>query len=188
MKQQDPLSSSPKLHLLDETGQPLRDQIQAIIFPLENRFRLKFSGIQDDATVQNLFDRAGQLYSQRELTGPKIEKPEGFAWKILCNLATSELRRSEEQIVHGSVSGVARDKVLRRLSTGSVTEDQLVNRIYAKEMFEQLSETEQRCATLKTLGFRSVDVARALNMTTFSVDKLMQRLRDRFRTKERGGV
>jgi len=188
MKQQDPLSSSPKLHLLDETGQPLRDQIQAIILPLENRFRLKFSGIHDDATVRNLFDLAGQLYSKRELTGPTIEKPEGFAWKILCNLAASEMRRSEEKIVNGSVSGVEGDKVLRQLSGGPVSENQIVNQIYAREMFEQLSETEQRCATLKTLGFSSVDVARALNMTTVSVDKLMQRLRDRFRTKECGGA
>ncbi len=183
MKQQEPLEPLPKLKLLDEAGQPLSERIHAIFLPLETRFRLKFKAIDDDAVVRNLFDQAAQIYSKQESAGPTIDKPEGFAWKVLCNLATSALRRSEERVMNGSVDGLSGERVLAALSAVTGTPEQIVNQVYAREIFEELSEVEQRCATLKTLGFSSSSVGKTLNMTTSSVDKMMQRIRDRFRAR-----
>lgn len=90
-------------------------------------------------------------------------------------------------MINESVAGIAGEKVLLALSTGSGTPEQIVNQIYAKQIYAQLSELEQRCATLKTLGFSSGEVASALSMTTTSVDKIMQRLRDRFRGSSGAG-
>jgi len=187
MKQQEPLGPLPELKLLDEAGQPLSEQIHAIFLPLETRFRLKFKAIDDEAIVRNLFDQAAQIYAKQESSGQEIDKPEGFAWRVLCNLATSVLRRSEEKVMNGSVNGLSGERVLVALSSITGTPDQIVNQVYAREIFEQLSETEQRCATLKTIGFSSNAVAKTLNMTTGSVDKMMQRIRDRFRSRADGG-
>lgn len=187
MNRQEPLGARPKLRLLDEAGQPFEERIHAIFLPLEMRFRLKFNAIQDETILRNLFDRAGQLYFKEEQQGERIERPEGLAWTILNNLAISELRRSEEKVINGSVAGNAGEKVLLALSTGRGTSEQIVNQVYAKQIYARLSETEQRCATLKTLGFSSGEVARALSMTTTSVDKMMQRMRDRFRGSSHGG-
>jgi hypothetical protein len=182
MKQQEPLGPQPKLKLLDEAGQPLSERIHAVFLPLETRFRLKFKAIDDEAVVRNLFDQAAQIYAKRD-AGQTIDKPQGFAWKVLCNLATSILRRSEEMVINGSIDGLSGERVLVELSAVSGTPDQIVNQVYAREIFEQLSEIEQRCATLKTLGFSSSSVAQALNMTAGSVDKTMQRIRDRHRPR-----
>lgn len=187
MNQQEPLGELPKLLLLDEAGQPFDERIHAIFWPLEIRFRLKFNTIRDESILRNLFDRASQLYFKEEQRGTKIERPEGLAWTILNNVGVSELRRSEEKVINESVAGIAGEKVLLALSTGSGTPEQIVNQIYAKQIYAQLSELEQRCATLKTLGFSSGEVASALSMTTTSVDKIMQRLRDRFRGSSGAG-
>ncbi|MBN9657112.1 MAG: sigma-70 family RNA polymerase sigma factor [Acidobacteria bacterium] len=181
MKQQEPLGPLPKLKLLDEAGRPLSERIHAIFAPLETRFRLKFNTIQDESILRNLFDRAGQLYFKEEQTSQRIERPEGLAWTILNNLAISELRRSEEKVINGSIAGVAGEKVLRAISAGNGSPEQIVNQVYARQIFAQLSELEQQGATLKTLGFTSEEVATALSMTTAAVDKMMQRIRDRFR-------
>lgn len=187
MKQQEPLGPLPALKLLDEAGQPFDERIHAIFLPLETRFRLKFKAICDEAVVRNLFDRAAQIYAKQEASAQPIDKPEGFAWKVLCNLATSVLRRSEEKVVSASVNGLSGEKVLVALSAVAGTPDQIVNQVYAREVFEQLTEVQQRCATLKTLGFSSSSIAKALNMTTGSVDKMMQRIRDRFRARSVDG-
>ena len=187
MKQQEPLGPLPKLELLDEAGQPLSERVQSAFLPLEARFRIKFKAIGDEAVIRNLFDRAGQIFSKQENDGRRIEKPEAFAWTVLSNLANSELRRSEQKVQNGSIAGIAGEKVLFSLSAATGTPDQIVNQVYANEIFQQLSESEQRCATLKTIGFSSAAVAKALNMTTPAVDKVMQRIRDRFRTKLRDG-
>lgn len=187
MNQQKPLGELPKLKLLDEAGQPFDERIHAIFWPLEIRFRLKFNTIRDESILRNLFDRASQRYFKEEQQGTGIERPEGLAWTILNNIGVSELRRSEEKVINGSVAGIAGEKVLLALSTGSGTPDQIVNQIYAKQIYAQLSELEQRCATLKTLGFSSGEVASALSMTTASVDKMMQRIRDRFRGSSGAG-
>lgn len=181
MNQQEPLGELPKLRLLDEAGQPFDERIHAIFLPLEMRFRMRFSTIRDESILRNLFDRAGQLYFKEEQHGARIERPEGLAWTILNNLGISELRRSEEKVVNGSVAGVAGEKVLLSLSTGNGTPEQIFNQVYAQQIYVQLSELEQRCATLKTLGFTSGEVASALSTTTAAVDKMMQRIRDRFR-------
>lgn len=190
MKQQEPLGPLPKLRLVDEAGQPLSERIHAIFLPLETRFRLRFRAIDDEAVVRNLFDQAAQIYAKQDIAGQTIDKPEGFAWKVLCNLAISILRRSEEMVINSSVNGLSGERVLVALSAVNGTPDQIVNQVYAREIFEQLSEIEQRCATLKTLGFSSSSVAKALNMTTGSVDKIMQRIRDRHRARsaDRGRV
>ncbi len=187
MNQQEPLGALPKLRLLDEAGQPFDERIHAIFLPLEMRFRLKFNAIQDETIFRNLFDRAGQLFFKEEQMGERIERPEGLAWTILNNLGISELRRSEEKVINGSVAGIAGEKVLLAISAGNGTPEQIVNQVYAKQIYAQLSELEQRCATLKTLGFSSGEVASALSMTTASVDKMMQRMRDRFRGSPNGG-
>ncbi len=130
--------------------------------------------------IRNLFDRAGQIYCKQEQL-QRIEHPEGFAWKLLNNLAVSELRRSEERVKCGSVAGPAGEKRLSTMASCSGTSEQLLNHVYAREIYDQLSRVEQRCATLRTLGYTSGEVAGALLLTTAAVDKIMQRLRDRFR-------
>ncbi len=187
MNQQEPLGELPKLRLLDEAGQPFDERIHAIFLPLEMRFRLKFNTIQDESILRNLFDRAGQLYFKEEQQGMRIERPEGLAWTILNNLGVSELRRSEERVINGSVAGTAGEKTLLAMSTGVGTPEQIVNQVYAKQIYAQLSELEQRCATLKTLGFSSGEVASALSISTAAVDKMMQRIRDRFRHSSSNG-
>lgn len=182
MKQQEPLGPLPKLILLDEAGQPFSERIHAVFLPLESRFRLRFKAIDDDAVVRNLFDKAAQIYAKQSIAGNAIDRPEGFAWRVLCNLAISALRSSEKMVANGSVNGPSGERVLGAITALTGTPDQIVNQVYAREVFEQLSEAEQRCATLKTLGFSSSSVAKALNMTIGSVDKMMQRIRDRHRT------
>jgi len=187
MNQQEPLGELPQLRLLDEAGQPFDERIHAIFLPLEMRFRLNFNTIQDESILRNLFDRAGQIYFKEEQLGVRIEKSQGLAWTILKNLAVSELRRSEERVINGSVAGLTGEKVLLALASGIGTPEQIVNQVYAKQICAQLSELEQRCATLKTLGFSSGEVASALSMTTAAVDKMMQRIMDCFRGSSSGG-
>jgi hypothetical protein len=187
MNQQEPLGALPKLRLLDEAGRPFDERIHGIFLPLEMRFRLKFNAIRDETILRNLFDRAGQLYFRQEQQGEPIERPEGLAWTILNNLGVSELRRSEEKVINGTVAGVAGEKALLAMSTSVGTPEQVINQVYAKQIYAQLSELEQRCATLKTLGFSSGEVAIALSTSIAAVDKMMQRIRDRFRSLSSNG-
>ena len=179
MKDHEAPEPSPKLHLLDEAGQPVSAQIQSVFLPLERRFRQNFHLIQDDAVIRNLFDRAGQQFAEIVNCGKPIEKPEALAWTILYRLAVSELRRSEHLVANGSVPSALADKVLENLVSNIGTAGQTFARIYARELAESLSEPERICATLKVLGWSSAEIGKHLKMKASAVDKLMQRLRDR---------
>ena len=115
MMQDESPDPSPKFQLLDEAGQPLSATTQAVFVRLEQRFREYFPTLNDPAVVRNLFDRAGQQYARMLSNGEQVEKPEALAWKILQNLGTSELRRSEQRVFNGTVHGDAADRLLENL-------------------------------------------------------------------------
>ena len=111
MKQRESFAPVPTFELIDEVGQPLSSTLQATFRPLQKRFRRRFRSIRDDAVIHNLFDRAAQRYARELAAGRGIDKPEALAWKILCNLAISELRRSEEMVANGSIAEIGRAHV-----------------------------------------------------------------------------
>jgi len=113
--------------------------------------------------------------------GRGIDKPEALAWKILCNLAISELRRSEEMVANGSIAGGTAERKLLAAS-GADAPEAIYARIHAEQIYSQMNERERLCAVLKTVGYTSAGVAEALKMTPAGVDKMMQRLRDRIRS------
>lgn len=182
MKQRESLEPVPELELIDEVGQPLSSTLQATFRPLQERFRRKFRTIRDDAVIHNLFDRAAQRYARELAAGRMVERPEAFAWKILCNLGISELRRSEEIVANRSVASRPAEQTLLVASASAGGPEAIYARVYARQLYSQMSERERVCAVLKTVGYSSSGVAMALKMTPAGVDKMMQRLRDRIRS------
>lgn len=181
MKQRESSEPVPIFELLDEVGHPLASTLQATFRPLQARFRRKFCSIRDEAILHNLMDRAGQRYAREVEAGASIDQPEALAWKILCNLGVSELRRSEDIVSKGSFGGAAGERTLLAKSSPVETPEEIYARIHAKQICAQLSKRERLCALLKTAGYSSAGAAKALRMTPGSVDKMMQRLRDRIR-------
>ncbi len=186
MKQRESFAPEPTFELIDEVGHPLSSTLQATFQPLQARFRRRFRSIRDDAVIHNLFDRAAQRYARELASGRRIEKPEALAWKILCNLAVSELRRSEEMVANGTLSGGAAERTLGSESSAVGTPEEIYARIHAEQLYAQMSERERLCAVLKTVGYTSAGVAEVLRMTPAGVDKMMQRLRDRIRSAAMG--
>ncbi len=182
MKQRESFAPVPTFELIDEVGQPLSSTLQATFRPLQTRFRRRFRSIRDDAVIHNLFDRAAQRYARELAAGRGIDKPEALAWKILCNLAISELRRSEELVANGSIAGGAAERRLLAACSGAGAPEAIYARIHAEQIYSQMNERERLCAVLKTVGYTSAGVAEALKMTPAGVDKMMQRLRDRIRS------
>jgi len=181
MMQDESPDPSPTFQLLDEAGQPLSATTQAVFLRLEQRFREHFPTLNDPAVVRNLFDRAGQQYARMLGNGEQVEKPEALAWKILRNLGTSELRRSEQRVSNGTVHGDAVDRLLENRVSEYGTPQQSFAIVHASEILAQLNATERKCITLKSVGWTSVEVGKELQMTAAAVDKMMQRIRDRCR-------
>jgi DNA-directed RNA polymerase specialized sigma24 family protein len=171
----------PIFVLLDEAGHPLPASLQALFRPLQIRFRRHFRSIRDEAVIHNLLDHAGQRYSLQVAAGVSIETPEAFAWRILCNLTISELRRSDQIVAQNSLSGAAGERRLLGTESTMETAEDIFSRIYANQLYSQLSETELLCAVLKTAGHDSAEVAKELETSAGGVDKMVQRMRKRIR-------
>jgi DNA-directed RNA polymerase specialized sigma24 family protein len=181
MKQRESLQPVPIFELLDEGGRPFASSLQTMFRPLQVRFRRHFASIRDEAIIHNLLDRAAQRFFREVEAGARIDHPEALAWRILQNLAVSELRRSEEIVSNGSLAGVAAERTLMAVESNVETAEEIHARIHAKQIYSQLSQKERLCAVLKTAGYTSAGVAKALRMTPGGVDKMMQRVRDRIR-------
>jgi DNA-directed RNA polymerase specialized sigma24 family protein len=188
MKQQESSPPVPIFEVLDETGRPFASRLQAIFRPLQIRFRRHFLSIRDDAIIHNLLDRAGQSLSRKLESGGQIDHPEALAWRILQNLAVSELRRSEEIVSNRSVGGSTGERTLLATASSMETAEEIHARIHANQLYSQMSEKERLCAVLKTAGYTSAGVAKALSMTPSGVDKMMQRVRDRIRNAIQEGL
>jgi len=181
MMQQEYSKPVSMLDLVDESGQPFCAEIQSIFLPLQGRFRRAFPAIRDEAVIRNLFDAAGQGFARAEQKGENIDKPEGYAWAILSNLAKSELRRSDVKVWNAVISGDAAEKAFASRQSALGTPEQIFARVYAREVYDLLTKRERICATLKIVGYSNRKVGRLLAIAPGSVDKMMQRVRDRVR-------
>lgn len=181
MKQRESSQPVPIFELVDEAGHPLPAYMQRLFCSLQVQFRRQFRSIRDEAIIHNLLDQAGQSYAQKEAAGVKIENPAAYAWKILSNLAVSELRRSEQIVAQNSLAGAACERTLLDVETTMESPEEMFCRVYASQLYSQLSEKELLCAVLKTAGHDSAHVAKQLKTTAGSVDKMVQRMRKRIR-------
>ena len=165
------MESLRKYGLLDEHGKPLDERLLKALSDLLPRFRRRFPAIQDEVEITEVFEEAAR----------RIEKLRGYAWKALQSIGVSAHRRSTMQVRVKRVESRTGPELVSRLEALDGSVEQIEREILLREIEASLTPEEARIFHLKALGFSSEEIAKARGSSVNSVDKVMSRLKHKFR-------
>ena len=169
-----------KLSLLDEDGRPVDEHIEATLSKLVPKFRHQFPTIQDDVADELVGEAACKMAKRERESGP-LERPYGFAWKILKNLGISRLRgRSIELHRTRAETREGLDFVsrLRALDHGA---DQIEVDIFLDQVMKHLTIPERLVYLRKRAGYTSEEIAKERGSSVGSVDVVFTRIKQKIR-------
>ena len=170
-----------KLGFLGADGKPLDERLSKVLNALLPRFRRRFPAIQDDVEVTEAFEEAARRITKRERASGPIEKLGGYAWKALESIGVSVHRRSAMQIRVNRVESRTGPEIVSRLEAWEGSAEQIERDILLREIEATLTPEEARIFHLKSLGFSSEEIAKSRGSSVNSVDKVMSRLKQKFR-------
>jgi DNA-directed RNA polymerase specialized sigma24 family protein len=175
------MESLRKLGLLDANGKPLDERLHKALNDLLPRFRRRFPAIQDEVEITDVFEEAARRIEKRERQSGPIEKLRGYAWKALASIGVSAYRRSTMQVRLKQVEAKSGPDIVSRLQAWDGSVQQIERGILLREIEAHLTLEEARIFNLKGLGFSSDEIARLRGSSVNSVDKVMSRLKQKFR-------
>ena len=175
------MESLRKLGLLDANGKPLDERLHKALNDLLPRFRRRFPAIQDEVEITEVFEEAARRIEKRERQSGPIEKLRGYAWKALESIGVSAHRRSTMQVRLKRVESRTGPDIVSRLPASDGSVEQIERDILLREIEASLSPEEARIFHLKALGFSSDEIAQHRGSSVNSVDKVMSRLKHKFR-------
>jgi DNA-directed RNA polymerase specialized sigma24 family protein len=167
--------------LLDADGKPLDERLLKALSALLPRFRRRFPAIQDEVEITEVFEEAVRRIQKRERQAGPIEKLRGYAWKALECIGVSFHRRSTMQVHVKRVESRTGPEIVSKLRALDGSVEQIERDILLREIESSLSPEEARIFHLKALGFSSEEIAKARGSSVNSVDKVMSRLKQKFR-------
>jgi len=170
-----------KFGLLDRNGKPLDERLQKALNDLLPRFRRRFPDIQDEVEITEFFEEAGRRIEKRERASGPIEKLRGYAWKALESIAISAHRRTGLQVRLKRFELRTGDDIIPMLRAWDGSVEQIERDVLLRELEAQLTGEEARVFHLKSLGFSSEEIADVRGSSVNSVDKVMSRIRQKFR-------
>ena len=176
------MESLRKFGLLDADGKPLEERLLTALNDLLTRFRRRFPAIQDEVELTEVFEEAARRIQKRERQAGPIEKLRGYAWKALESIGVSVHRRSTMQVRVRRIESRTGPEIVSTLQALDGSVDQIERDILLREIESSLTPQEARIFHLKALGFSSEEIARSRGSSVNSVDKVMSRLKQKFRT------
>jgi DNA-directed RNA polymerase specialized sigma24 family protein len=180
------MESLRKFGLLDANGKPLDERLDKALNDLVPRFRRRFPAIQDEVEITEVFEEAARRIEKRERQSGPIEKLRGYAWKALESIGVSAYRRSTMQVRLKRVESRTGPDIVSRLQAWDGSVEQIERDILLREIEMCLTPEEARIFHLKALGFSSDEIAQHRGSSVNSVDKVMSRLKQKFRALMEG--
>ena len=175
------MESLRKFGLLDADGKPLDERLLKALGVLLPRFRRRFPAIQDEVEITEVFEEAVRRIQKRERQAGPIEKLRGYAWKALECIGVSFHRRSTMQVHVKRVESRTGPEIVSKLRALDGSAEQIERDILLREIEATLTPEEARIFHLKSLGFSSEEIAKVRGSSVNSVDKVMSRLKHKFR-------
>ena len=175
------MESLRKFGLLDRNGKPLEERLQKALTDLLPRFRRRFPDIQDEVEITEVFEEAARRIEKREGASGPIEKLRGYAWKALESIGVSAHRRTGMQVRWKRVESRTRDDIVSLLRAWDGSVEKIERDILLRELEVHLTGEEARVFHLKSLGFSSEEIAKLRGSSVNSVDKVMSRIKQKFR-------
>lgn len=175
------MESLRKFGLLDADGKPLDERLLKALGDLLPRFRRRFPAIQDEVDITEVFEEAVRRIQKRERQAGPIEKLRGYAWKALESIGVSFHRRSTMQVHVKRVESRTGPEIVSKLRALDGSAEQIERDILLREIESSLTPEEARIFHLKALGFSSEEIAKVRGSSVNSVDKVMSRLKQKFR-------
>lgn len=175
------MKSRNKIPLVCPDGHPLPERIQRVLQDLLPRFNRWFPMVRDEAVVTGLFERAGERIVDKERRDGPIVRLHGFAWTVLKNLMTSEIRSSRMRVEMGSIGSVEGEILMARVKTDQDESHAIEQRLAIDQALQQVTDLERRVTMLKTAQFTSEEIARELKTTPAAVDQVYFRARHKLR-------
>jgi DNA-directed RNA polymerase specialized sigma24 family protein len=176
------MENLPKLGLLDTDGKPVDERLHKALNDLLPRFRRRFPALRDEVEITEAFEEAARRIEKRERQSGPIEKLRGYAWKALESIGVSAYRRSTMQVRLKRVESRTGPEIVTRLRALDGSVEQIEREILLREIEASLTSEEARIFRLKALGFSSEEIAQHRGSSVNSVDKVMSRLKQKFRT------
>ena len=171
-----------KLWLIDSRGEPLNTRLERVLHDLAPRFLRHFPMLKDDVVVAEVLEEAGRRIADRELQrGSPIEKPYGYAWVTIRNIATSRQRHSSSRLVQATVRSAPSEVLLSKAQAERGSPEQIERAILFREVMAQLNPQEQVVCTWKHFGYSSRKIAKDLGTSVGAVDTMYCRVKEKMR-------
>ena len=169
-----------RLALLDEDGKPVDDHIEATLCRLVPKFRNQFPTIQDDVADELVGEAARKMARRERECGP-LEKPYGFAWKVLKNLGISRLRGPSIELHRTRAETREGPDLVSRLRALEHSADQIELDIFLDEVMKHLTIPERLVYMRKRAGYTSEEIAKERGSSVGSVDVVFTRIKQKIR-------
>lgn len=166
--------------LLDEDGNPVDDRIAETLRRLEPKFRRQFPNIQDDVAATLVGEAASKVARHVRVSGP-LEKPFGFAWKVLKNLGLSALRGRSIELHRTRLVAADGDDVVSRLRALDHSSARIENSLFLEEAKAYMTDAERAVYILKLAGYTSEEIAAERGSSVGSVDVAFTRVKKKLR-------
>ena len=171
-----------KLWLIDSHGEPLNTRLQRVLHDLVPRFLRHFPMLKDDVVAAEVMEEAARRVADREQQrGSPIEKPYGYAWVTIRNIATSRQRHSSSRLVQATVRSAPSEVLLSKAQAERGSPEQIEWKIFFREVMAQLSPEEQVVCTWKNFGSSSREIAKELGTSVGAVDTMYCRVKEKMR-------
>lgn len=169
-----------RLTLLDERGKPVSENIEGTLCKLVPKFRSQFPTIQDDVADVLVGEAACKMAEHERTRGP-IEKPFGFAWTILKNLAISTLRGASIELHRTRAETREGPDLVSRLRALDHSADQIELDIFLDEAMTCLTIPERLVYIRKRAGYTSEEIAKERGSSVGAVDVMFTRIKQKIR-------
>jgi RNA polymerase sigma factor (sigma-70 family) len=138
--------------------------------------------LRDDVVVAEVLETAGRRMADREQErGRPIEKPYGYAWVTIRNIATTRERCSSSRLVQATVLSAPSEVILSKVHAERGSPEQIERDILFREAMAHLNPREQVLCTLKNFGWSSREMAKELGISVGAVDTMYCRVKEKLR-------
>ncbi len=170
-----------KLGLLDEKGQPVDDRTYAIFDKLVSKFRRRYPRILDEAVLLRIFEAAVRRFLRRERSRGQLDKPHGYAWKVLRSVAVSESRGPSIEGHRFQANERTAATFVSLLPAQHGTPEQIDKQILLNQLRGQLKPEELLVLSAHLGGYSSRQIGRWRGCSPEAVDVMLSRIRKKLR-------
>lgn len=169
-----------RLALLDDDGKPVSENIQQTLYKLVPKLHGEFPTIPSDVSDGLICDVAAKLARHERDVG-EIEKPFGFAWTTLKNLAISVLRGPSIELHRRRAEAREGPDFVSRLRAWDHSAERIEDDIFLQQVMKVLTLQERLVYLAKLNGDSSEQIALARGSSVESVDVMFCRIKKKIR-------